>query len=621
VIDSTRRAMRDLLGGRTSVASDAGAHERERGLSGVLIEHWQMSGVLLAFVASMFIVPTLEPVAIGDDWVYARSVERLIEEGRLELLPIASANLVFQIVWGAVFALFIDPTLGALRLSTAVLWLLSGLACYGICLELNGNRATSALGGAVYLFNPIGYVLAFTFMTDAPFTALLVIATYGYIRGLYPRVRATEDGVDDPDGEQPAIPDDEHREVTRWVVLGSIAAAGAVLVRQPGVLVPLSVAAALLLERRLWPPMRGVALLMQVGGIPLVAWLALNAWLSATGVPEVQTLMLTELRESTLEELAAHALLMSWIEPAYLGLFVLPLVAGAVIAVPVLLRSLTTPRLIAFVAWEGLVIAGTVLVWQAGMRMPYIPHYFSAAGLGPNDLEVGRDAILGEDGRSLITAACAITALLGGLILIGSPPRPGARRRGVTLVAVGLATHAVAAVLVSVHFRGWTIDGLPAPSLDRYLLPLLPLTIALIAWGLRGLRVPSDLGWIWVTAIAVFAVVGTRDNIVFHREAWALATRASEAGVPLLELDGGASWDGYYLGEYSYEQVGLAEESGRQWWLVLFAPVIDPRYVVSTTPVEGYEVALEHPYDLWLDTRPVQLYLLRREDAPWPPAP
>lgn len=603
---------------RSASADAPAALERDRGLTSVLVEHWQMSAVLVAFLASMFVVPTLEPVAIGDDWVYARSVERLLEEGRLELLPIASANLVFQVVWGALFALLVDPAYGGLRLSTAVLWLLGGLACYGICLQLNGNRATSALGAALFLFNPIGYVLAFTFMTDAPFTALLAIATYGYLRGLYPRERAPEELEDAP----AELLESEPREVTSWVILGSVAAAAAVLVRQPGVLIPLSVAAALLLERRLWPPMRGVALLAQVGGIPLLAWLGFNAWLSITdGTPEVHTLMITELRESTLEELVAHTVLMSWIEPAYLGLFVLPLVVGAVIAVPVLLRSLTGTRMAAFVAWEGLVIVGTVLVWQAGMRMPYIPHYFSAAGLGPNDLEVGRDAVLGADGRSLITLLSVIAALLGGLVVIGAPPSPGARRPGAILVAVGVATHAVAAVLVSVHFRGWTIDGLPAPSLDRYLLPLLPLTIALVAWGLRGLRVPTDLGWLWAAAMAVFAVAGTRDNIVFHREAWALARQATDAGVPLLELDGGASWDGYFLGEYSYEQVGLAAESGRQWWLVLFAPVIDPRYVVSTTPVEGYEVALEHPYDLWLDTRPVQLYLLRREDAPWPLSP
>ena len=44
------------------------------------------------------------PVAIGDDWVYARSVEILIRQHELRILDLSVVTLVFQVVWGAFFA-------------------------------------------------------------------------------------------------------------------------------------------------------------------------------------------------------------------------------------------------------------------------------------------------------------------------------------------------------------------------------------------------------------------------------------------------------------------------------------------------------------------------------------
>src|ERR671914_3146206 len=146
--------------------------------------NWAVLAVFIAFALAAVVVPTLAPVATTDDWAYARSAQILLDEARLTIFPVAAATAVFPIVWGALFGFVFEPTLGIFRLSTVVITALGGLALYGLCRDLGVARARGALGVATFLFNPLVFVLAFTFMTDAHFMALLVIATWLYAKAL-----------------------------------------------------------------------------------------------------------------------------------------------------------------------------------------------------------------------------------------------------------------------------------------------------------------------------------------------------------------------------------------------------------------------------------------------------
>ncbi len=591
-----------MAGAEGLTASRAAVRRPLGGLAALMREHWHVSAVLAAFIASMFIVPTLTPVAISDDWVYIRSVEILLREGHFEILTVASANLLFQVLWGALFGALFGPSLGVFRLSVTVLWLLSALAGYGLLLQLTGDRARSALGTAIYAFNPLGYSLAFSFMTDAPFVALLVIAVWCYARGL---------GREEED--------------TRWIFAGSLASACAILVRQPGVFIPAAAVLATLIDGRLRPNGRGLRLAVATAFAPAVVFLAFYAWLRFVhGEPAVHQLMQRQLLEGGFAQIRLHALRLYLIEVAYLGFFALPVVAGAVVALPAVTRAMTPRAWAWFVGWEAAVIAAVVGFRALGARMPYVPHFVGRFGVGPNDLIEPRAVLFGPTFRDVFTVLCALAALAAGLVLVSRLAHwrsaSVAERRAATLVLTQLLVAFLGVLVVSAHFRYWINEGVPGPSLDRYLLPLVPLSTAALLWALRGHRLSLDLAW-WATlSLGLFAVVGTRDNLVFHRETWALARDARALGIPLLELDGGASWDGYYVGEESLRQVGYDPRGGVLWWFSIYTPIIDPRYTISTAPTNNYQhVVLERRYDLWLDTRPTSLYLLRRDDVSGPP--
>ena len=556
---------------------------------------WPLLAVLAFYAASAVVVPTLAPVAVGDDWVYARSVEILVHEHRLQILDLSVATLVFQVAWGALFAGLFGMTFGALRLSTVALVFLSGGALYGLCRELGVSRGRSALGAAAYLFNPLAYVLGFTFMTDPHFAALLVVATACYARGLRPGAAGR-----------------------RATLAGSAVAALAFLVRQQGALIPLAVALSLLAGRRLRPDRDGVALLLRVVAIPAATAVLYSLWLAYVhGVPLQQRSFLDAAREAGWSGTWQLVRWLTFIAAMYLGFFALPIVAAALVRVPRLVRSTPPPGWVLVCAWEAVLVAGLATSAQrpGSPRMPYIPQYLNPWQLGLPDILGGRPWLF-ADRRILdwVTGLCAGGSLLLALALarqIGAAPTPERAAAGLTLM-VGI-WQGVGVLPPSYHFRTWTI------SMDRYLLPLLPFAVCLGLWAMRDVRLPLPAAWMVVAAFAAFAVAGTRDHLVFQEATWELARHANRLGVENARLDAGPAWDGYHLWKSSHANDVAPRTPNGPWWVYLFAPATDSSYVVATAPQGGYDVVAEVEYSAWLLREPASLYLLRRQGVPPPP--
>ena len=147
------------------------------------------------------------------------------------------------------------------------------MALYALCQRaggLAGPRRDSAWPR--FSSNPLVFVLAFTFMTDAHFVALLVIATWLYARGIAP------DGIDG-----------------RFIVAGSGVTALAFLTRQQGALIVPAVLIFLVLARRLRFDRASLVLALEVVALPALAMAAYYAWLRyGNAVPAVQTSFLRE---------------------------------------------------------------------------------------------------------------------------------------------------------------------------------------------------------------------------------------------------------------------------------------------------------------------------------------
>lgn len=559
----------------------------------LLRTHWVLLLVMAAFALATAVIPTMTPIAISDDWTYARSAQILLAEGRLTVFPVVVATAVAPIGWGALFGLFFGPTLGAFRLSTVVLTALAALALYALCRDLGVSRHRSAFGVATWLFNPLVFVLAFSFMTDPHFAALLIITMWLFARSL----RETE--IDRP-----------------TFIAASAMAALAFLTRQQGALIVPAVIAYLLLSRRLRLDRASLVLLLQLVAIPVVVAAGYYVWLrSDPNMAEMQTGFLREVRERGRD---GTWWLLRWLtvfQLVYLGFFTLPLMVAAVPALGSLVRRIRLPGWVLVTFWGVAAVTGAVVLYSRGEVMPYIPQFFGASGLGPPDLLGGRPIVLSVDQRTVLTIACVLATLLLALVAgraLSAPVSVG-RSRAALVLCIGLA-QVIGVFPPSYHFLGWS-----AGSLDRYLEPLAPVAIVLALWGLRERPLALPAGWIVTVALALFAVVGTRDELVWMRSVWSLADEALAAGVPKDRLDAGASWDGYVLFEYGRaNHINPRTEHG-PWWVYLFGPATDSTYVVAGQPIGGYDVIAQRSYSAWLSPDPTEILLLRRQGEPGPP--
>ncbi len=558
--------------------------------------HRSLAAVLACFVLSALVVPPMAPTLVSDDWIYVRAVEELRRHGTLEIPPLSAPTAIFQVAWGALFAALFGDSFGAPRLSTVVLVGLGGGALYGLCRELGVDRVRGALAATLYLFNPLAFVLGFSFMTDAPFAALTIIATYSYARGLRP--------------DRPA---------PRATLLGSVVAALAFLVRPHGALIPLGVATYLLFARRLRPTRDGLLLLLRVAAIPAIT-AVLYLLLAARGVPSGQESFVQSIAQAGWGETWRLVQRMTFFEVMYAGFFVLPLTVAALAGLRGLVGSVPPAGWVLFAVCEALLVNGLTNYGNSGRLMPYIPQFVGRWGVGPADLAGVSDFLFGARAAAWLTGVSAASAFLLILALcrsVGASPGPNRAGAGLVL-AVGL-WQVLGVLPPSFPFRNWTV------SLDRYLLPLLPFLICLTLWALRDVRLALPVAWAAVAAFAAFSVAGTRDFLVFQQTTWDVARSAVGAGVPPTKLDGGYAWDGYHLWGTTASNPEPAPPQTGPWWVWWWTPgnvpATDSTYVVSAAPLPGFDVITKTEYSSWLRPERTEIHLLHRHGTTTFPMP
>jgi hypothetical protein len=546
--------------------------------------------VCIIYAAATFVIPTLAPVLISDDWTYTRSVEILINQGKFEVLPVAAATLVFQTFWGGLFAFLFGMSFGVLRVSSIVLTFLGGMAFYGLCRELRISRERSALGTAVYLFNPILFAITYSFMTDPEFLALLTISSYWYVRGLRPGKTGHA-----------------------ATITGSVVAALACLQRPHGALIPLGVVTYLVLSRQLRFDRASVERFLRIVAIPALTTIIFYFVISH-GLPHQQGYFLDEAKAAGVGQTWLLVKRLTVIEALYIGMFVGPLVLAALPVIYSLVRFKTWWLWVLLTGWSAIAIFGTKWFWDAGRRMPYVPHFLGKAGPGSADLRNARPWLFSPPVYGVFTIGCTIAAVIFGLILIRALANGKLAGRSGAGMAAGIAVWQIAGVVPqSLLFRNWII------SLDRYLLPLLPFAIVLTLWALQDVRISMAIGWVMIALVAAFSIAGTRDVLVFQSNVWDMARWLNSQGVSNVKIDAGYPWDAYHLWEYSEENHIPKQTPDGSWWTDVYATATDSTYVVAGGPLRGYDIITTRPYSAWLQRKPVELHILRRHGVPGPP--
>ncbi len=481
----------------------------------------------------VLLMPPTRNFSIVDDWDYARFVQGLVNGQSVAPPDFAQVTLLSHAAWGLLFSKLLGYSFTTLTWSVLALSLVALIAFYLVLRQLGFASTLSLLGVAILGVNPLFFNYSYSFMTETPFLACMLLSSLFYLKGL---AVLTQEGEA---GNQP-VPS----QLYYFFLLGSLFVSLAFLTRQFGLALVLAALLWLFWRRQLhWQAAAAVALLPAVVAGGYFLWLA--------GYPPT---IAADVQQNSILYIFSNPL--AALKDRYSS-FVggLPLLG---LTIPLWSRF-RNPLL--FVIWLLLVVLATTLYVS--------PPVLDLAG-AVNSVLTTRLSSTALWWLGVPLAAWLLTSLSERLLRVrlSNPPV----RYFIYLTA---AITLIGNLLVNASF------------FDRYYQPLIP---ALIVAGLPALAAATQGRMLLVAAVTLligcYSALAHLDNYEFNAARWQAGDDLLQAGVPLTSLDNGVGWDGYYL----YEQASVQLGERRKAAPGSFPPyaIIDRKYIITLITQSGY---------------------------------
>jgi len=512
--------------------------------------------ILLLGMSVVLLVGPRGNFPLNDDWRYAFMVRSLLEEGGFALNSEIAPTILLQALWGYLFTLpggdfsFTLLRVSTLVLAVAALWSLHAL------LRRQSPGQPARRGMALLAFNPVFFVLSFSFMSDVPFLALCLISLYAYFRFL-----------------------STGKMSFRWTA--TLVALLSVWIRQPGLFLVLAFELSWLWENRRERKKWGLSLILIA--LALANYLGIE-WGVKPGLAlqanyiKVETEYFFKIFRQPAEflfDLGVRFLMAVF----YMGFFLLPL-GGSVLR-----RFFKTFDRSRFI-FAGLLLGNLAIAlggwWWLGRVFPFGGNIFYNWGLGPlllvDTKELGlappdqlpKVVMFGLGLLSQINGSCLLLLLLNYW-----------RKKGLETENLFLG------LLIMMYFGAMSVFSF----FDRHLLLVLVLLIIwiykmeLIVWGGSKWRFYGA-----VLLFGYFSVAGTHDYLAWNRVVHQGRIAYLKRGTPSDEIDAGLASNGFYGVD-----VGEAD------------------YHFAFRPLEGMEVVEEYGYFSWLWWEEKEVFLLKGE--------
>jgi len=547
-----------------------------------------MLAIAFFWCISLIIVNPTGNFPLNDDWSFGIAVRHLIEDGDFRPTGWTSMPLISQVLWGAIFCIPAGFSFDALRLSTLTLSLLGILGAYLLMRELRQPRWLAVMVALTLGFNPIYYALSNTFMTDIPFTAILILASLFFLRSL-----RTGSDID--------------------LLLGTTLAVAATLCRQLGVSVPLAFAVSLLLKRGVTS--RYVMRAVIPSAVCIGSLFAFGQWLAVTGrLPE---LYYTHL-ETMLHMLTNPKMLITefatrtCVDLLYLGWFLSPLLIFALPNIWVSHRNKAIVVRPALLMAAMVLLSLTLFLWDRGRLspMPIGENIITTSGIGPLTLHdtylmhlnhmpsLPSSFWLVMTAISLIGGAFLATAM--GVTAINLVPR---------LWPAKMNDNQAATTFLLLSATIYMLPLLIAGFFDRYLVPAIPFLAAAIASSsaqpprtCTGVR--PFVAAVLIGVFFVFAICGTRDYLAWNRVRWvALDDLMESRRAEPEDIDGGFEFNELHRHDPHHN---LEPEKSQ-------CRVKRDTYMIAFGRIPGYTVIKEYSYRHWMPPHNGYVVVLKKD--------
>jgi Dolichyl-phosphate-mannose-protein mannosyltransferase len=515
--------------------------------------------ILGVFAAGWLLVGPRVNVPVIDDWVYAWSVEHLLDSGRVQVLDISAFYPIAQILWGALFARLAGFSFVVLRSSTVVLAVFGCWAVYLTLRELDCRRSAALLGALALAFDPVYFALSFSFMTEVPFVSFSTMALYWYVRAIRRH-------------EPPAVS------------AGCLCAMAAFLTRPIGIVLPLALLPALVGSRDWWPMFRRSI-------TPLILTVSVMAALQVEMPRELGLLDWAAIRQDYLRW---------WFTVPFTDYLRWNLEVPFVMVFPF------APLLLAYaVRWRHAAVTGAAAIILAVACRGALGHIVTPLPEGQTwslrDI-AARSMLDGDVAASSWSLRLTPLLELLGLLTVGALAVIMVRRylqgtgRGERVVFALAALQIVCINLL------WLYN-------DRYYVVFAPMLAIVGAQALDRDRLGQGIAAGLLIVWAGIAISGTRDMLAFNGTCARVAGELEASGIPPWDIDAGYPLDGWRL--YAHPE-RLPPGANRQFDVPFVTSNRPTHYSITNSPLPQAEIVRIVPlqHASWQATRVV--YVMRR---------
>jgi len=544
--------------------------------------------VVIYLFLGMFLF-SYENYPIDDDWSYIKAAETFHTTGEMKFTPWTAMSLVFQVWWGTSFTKLFGYSIEILRVSTLTISLLGLIFIYLLFRELGYNWQTGFLSVLLILFNPFSFPLNFTFFTDQFYISLIFIAVYFYYK-------AFKDNRDS------------------YAFIASLIASASILVRQNGILLPLSVLIYLVLRERSF---RGIAIRAVVSiAMPIITLVAFTYWFNMIHGPTSEYTRQAGEIVGNITKPHLFLIKMIWrpiLILEFVGFCLLPLSFSFLPGLKelfqrkhyFLLLLFCTAGTVFFLLFEHIGLYPSVDLWLNGFRFAHISEYGY------------RDAmnLLFFFYRSVDFLSVASVVYLIYLVI-----------KYWQVVTSKFSFASPSFLIIFIGIFQFLFLLLTLYKFSRYYLTLIPFFVMVVLAITRQVRINRVVFILLLACYSLFSLAVTQDVMSWNQVKWQSAQKLLDKGVSPRKISAGFAWDAWHSCQYSLDNpFEIASQRGDvPWWIEKLVPAIDPHYIISSSPIptgfetfsyfdaDRYNVVDSFGYSSRFYFKEMKLYLLER---------
>lgn len=537
------------------------------------------------FVASALFISPVGNFPLNDDWIYSHAVKHFMETGQIEFVGPNCASCLAHVLIGTAACKVVGFSHTALRILTIGVAFLSTLAVYFTARQLQIRRNVATFISFAYAANPYFVNLAYTFMTDVASSAFAAFYALLVVIGL--RRRAA------------------------WpIALGGVSLMVAMACRQTNAVY---IAANAVLLLYLWARRkRALTVLVFLVLLPAIWYKTVDHIVpisvnhpAAYGWYQNQfNHILVNLVHSPMNAIYEISIFAGK-SVMNVGLVLLPIIVSFAVCYADLVRKQVRLLGLWFALGTATVVTTmTKMMVFDGKLMPFSQNILRVPLLGSLGIMGVSFANLNKTSRLIMTHVSAGSAILLIALLLGGMQRSiqlawRSLRQGSTANVLSERRDSQVAVKLFLGLSAIVAYGLVVlqssiNDLDRYYLILAAPTTAFLCVLWRWLRVRP----LWFVSIpllgviALYSVCAQQDHMSWNRARWAAAASLEAKGVSATDIDGGAEYNLDHNHKlYDLRAFGQKRLRGWRWY-----PVQGEKYIVSFSPIPGYEVIEHCPY-------------------------